>query len=171
MSDPIKNADIEFVQNQLDQIKKYASYKNLVSDFIPHVQAAMDLTNDSIPLNVTKITHNLYKFERLVPEKLFFKSYEDAKKYAESSASLTMYVEQPIPLSNSTIISIDINIVDLQDVRYVFFGKEYSDFTNSLLLFSIVGTPIFLLNYLFRQQVIKMVKDGFDVVISGTFTF
>ena len=78
--DLIKKAEFEHFQKQ-QRDKQYISQrvqgtKHIIQHFLPHLNAAKDLTNQNIPLDVQKIGDNLYKFTRKVPQKLAFKTYE-----------------------------------------------------------------------------------------------
>ena len=177
--DLIKKAEFEHFQKQ-QRDKQYISQrvqdtKHIIQHFLPHLNAAKDLTNENIPLDVEKIGDNLYKFTRKVPQKLAFKTYEDAKHFFEvlnsSSIDYTQvidaYTNAPFtPLHDTKLMSTS---VTAESDLYL-INSFFHPFFGCILALTIIAIPIAIPMFFEENKFKKkVVNTGLTVTIRGTF--
>lgn len=175
MNELIIKADLDaFQKNIQDQqliVSKINNTKHIVQHFLPHLIAAIDLTNENIPLSVTNIDENLYKFSREIPQKLVFKSYEDVKafaycwKYDECNALYHFVDGVFTTLPDTEIVSFSISIESFSEVMYV---MPYSQ--RCLLALTCIGIPFAIAEYMSELKLKNIVLNkGLTVTIKGYF--
>lgn len=172
----IKDAELKYFEKQLRNkmvIKqKVNDTKHIVEHYLPHLIAAKDLTNENIPLTVTKIGENLYEFSREIPQKLIFKTYEDAKAFVEcwenyNDVSLYYYIDIPYtPLPDTKIMSLSMNI----DNSLFIQRNSLSLFSKCLLTLTCIGIPFVIYNQFDENNSMeKILNTGLNVTLTGTF--
>ena len=123
--DLIKTADFDYFTEQI-KIKQYTEdivtiKKAIIGSYINDIQDAIDLTNESIPLNITKITQDKYSFTRVIPNTLKFQNLEELHNFANLPGSLLHCVDDPVALPGTKLTHIFINIESMSD-RYLVYN-------------------------------------------------
>jgi hypothetical protein len=169
-SDPIKQADLDFFQEQLLRKNilqlRIQNTLPIVRPYLQYVAAALDLTNEDIPLKIEKIGDNRYSFKREIPQKIMFQSSEDAYNFYISRTSLSCYVGAPIPLTGTNITCYNIDIEPMYGV-YDAIGPNVLETVGMVMTGFGIGVLLAILYS--RHQFQKKVKQGFTVTITGTF--
>ena len=175
MNELIKKANAEHFEKMLLNKRKIEikvnETKHMVQHFLPHLIAAKDLTNENIPLSVEKVGDNLYEFSREIPEKLVFKTYEDALAFIDCwkyySSELYYFVDNLFtPLPDTEIVSFSIDIESLTyDVQYIMPHSQ-----RCLLSLTCIGIPFAIYEYMNELKLKNIVLNkGLAVTIKGKF--
>ena len=157
-------ANNEYFERRLDEDCK--KMKSIIGDYTETIAQALDLTNESIPFTITKIGDNNYKFRRVLPRKLKFRSIDDINDFYNiyhPNVLLTCSgVKLPLDLPDMKISNVrfetDIDIKVIASYKEIFFVSS--------TLFGI-GMGIAMLQERLKTKAKN--REGFEFVLSLTF--
>lgn len=170
--DQIKQADIDFFKKKL--IEKEArqrildedckKMKRIIGDYTETIAQALDLTDESIPITITKRNDTEYEFRRVLPRKLKFKSINDINdfvKITNHTTVLRVCSDGPsvaLPGTKITYVTLKHDI-----------DEVCSYMTISLLALSVFGIACAIFCLYDRFSKSAKLREGFEVVLYGTF--